>query len=330
MSASGVRISILLFCSQSVRSVDEVLESLLAYVREQGPSHELIVALDGQLVGLYARFQERLAEEPQATLIALHAQQGQVATIRAGLAVANGQWIVTFPSYPQVDTDAIAPVLEGLAGGADYVVGYRVGRRGSPLKRLASRAFNQLIHATTGVAFRDLACGIHGMRSAVSRAVPNYGDNQLYLPILLAREGFRVTEVAVPAGRSEPGIHLFSPAALARRGLDVLALSYLVRFTQKPLRPFGAVGVVLTFIGSALCVVLLYQRLVLHQPLADRPLLLLALLLVTSGIQIVILGFLGELLIYLHFRDQVNYRVQEEIGGTVAPPASGPAERRHG
>jgi hypothetical protein len=323
MSASGVRISILLFCSQSVRSVDEVLESLLAYVREQGPSHELIVALDGQLVGLYARFQERLAEEPQATLIALHSQQGQVATIRAGLAVANGQWIVTFPSYPQVDTDAIAPVLEGLAGGADYIVGYRVGRRGSLLKRLASRSFNQLVHATTGVAFRDLACGIHGMRSAVSRAVPNYGDNQLYLPILLAREGFRVAEVAVPAGRSEPGIHLFSPAALARRGLDVLALSYLVRFTQKPLRPFGAVGVVLTFIGSVLCVVL-------DQPLADRPLLLLALLLVTSGIQIVILGFLGELLIYLHFRDQVNYRVQEEIGGTVSPSASEKAERRHG
>lgn len=328
MSAGGVRISILLFCSQSVRSVDQVLESLLQYVHEQGPDHELIVALDGHLVGLYARFQERLADEPQVTLISLHSQQGQVATIRAGLAVARGQSIVTFPSYPQVDTDAIAPVLEGLAAGADYVVGYRVGRRGSPLKRLASRAFNGVIHATTGVAFRDLACGIHGMRSAVSRAVPNYGDNQLYLPILLAREGYRVAEVAVPAGRSEPGFHLFSPAALARRGLDVLALSYLVRFTQKPLRPFGAVGVVLTAIGLALCAVLLYQRIILHQPLADRPLLLLALLLVTSGIQVVILGFLGELMIYLHFRDQVNYRVNDEIGGSHAEAEQ--AERRHG
>ncbi len=134
----------------------------------------------------------------------------------------------------------------------------------------------------------------------------------------------------MPAGRREPGFHLFSPAALGRRGLDVLALSYLVRFTQKPLRPFGAVGIVLTLIGLVLCAVLLYQRIILQQPHADRPLLLLALLLVTSGIQVVILGFLGELLIYLHFRDQVNYRVREEITGTVPQPDSEQVERRHG
>jgi hypothetical protein len=58
---------------------------------------------------------------------------------------------------------------------------------------------------------------------------------------------------------------------------------------------------------------------------------LLALLLVTSGIQVVILGFLGELLIYLHFRDQVNYRIQEEIEGDAIPrPVTEEAELRHG
>ncbi|MEZ4653673.1 MAG: glycosyltransferase [Candidatus Eisenbacteria bacterium] len=177
--SGGVRVSILLFCSQSAGSVAEILESLISYVHDRGPDHELIVVLDGHLVGLYARFQERLAGDGQVTLVGLHAQQGQVATIRAGLAVARGQAIVTFPSYPQVDTDAIPPILDALAAGADYVVGYRVGRQGSPFKRLASRMFNGLIHATTGVAFHDLACGIR-MRSSVSRAIPNYGDNQLF------------------------------------------------------------------------------------------------------------------------------------------------------
>ena len=309
-AARPPRVSVILFCSQNVEFTPRILEELLAFLEPRSSDHELILSLDGHLGGLHARFAERIAALDWVRIVRLHAPMGQIATIRAGTAVANGQYLVTYPAYPQVRPEAIDSVVERLATD-EYVVGYRQGRRGSAFNRFSSRVFNRLIAWTTSVAFHDLACGLHGMRDYVATAISGYGQNQLFLPILLAREGFRIGEVGVASDFSGAGLRLFGPATFGRRALDLLTLAYLVRFTQKPLRPFGALGLVLLLVGLFLGAVLLYQRMVLGSALAERPLLLLALLLITAGIQVVILGFLGELLLYLHFRDQVHYRVAE-------------------
>jgi len=313
--ASGISVSVVLFCSQNTRYTSAILADLLGYVETAGLDHELVVALDGHLAGLQSRFEEEYSEHSQLKIVRLNSTQGQVATIRAGIAVSDGEWIVTFPSFPQVKAEAIGSILEGLKEGHDYVVGVRDGRAGSAFNRVASRFFNRVVRLTTGITFHDLACGLHGLRASVGRFIPNYGENQLFLPILLSRDGYRVAEVNVPADNSVIDRRMFSLATFGRRALDLLTLSYLVRFTHKPLRPFGALGIALLLSGGVLGVILLYQRLILGQALADRPLLLLALLLMTAGVQVVILGFLGELLIYLHYRDQVNYRVQEQFVG---------------
>lgn len=327
------RVSVILFCSQSAEHTPQILEELLAYLAPRAHDHELVLALDGHLGGLHARFGERIAGIPWVRIVRLHAAMGQIATIRAGAAVARGQLLVTYPSYPQVRPEAIDDVVRSLERD-EYVVGYRQGRRGSPFNRVASRVFNALIDWTTGTRFHDLACGLHGMRAYVASAISGYGQNQLFLPILLAREGFRVGEVGVPAAASGPGLRLFGPATFGRRGLDLLTLAYLVRFTQKPLRPFGALGLILVFVGLVLGGVLAYQRLFLGSALAERPMLLLALLFLTAGIQVVILGFLGELLLYLHFRDQVHYRIAEwfqgEEGEIRVAGAEGAAEAASG
>ena len=310
----GPRVSVVLFCSQSVEHTPRILEELLAFLGPRSADHELILSLDGHLGGLHARFAERVAGLGWVRIVRLHAPMGQIATIRAGAAIATGRYIVTYPAYPQVRPDAIDAIVSRLSGD-EYVVGYRLSRKGSEFNRVASRLFNQLIAWTTGVTFHDLACGLHGMRDYVATAISGYGQNQLFLPILLAREGFRIGEVGVPSDTSGATLRLFGPATFGRRALDLLTLAYLVRFTQKPLRPFGALGLVLLLVGLVLGGVLVYQRLFLGSALAERPLLLLSLLLVTAGIQVVILGFLGELLLYLHFRDQAHYRVAEWFHG---------------
>ena len=268
---------------------------------------------------------ERVPGLERIELLILNSRQGQLATIRAGLAVASGRYLITYPAYPQVQPESIPDVLESLQTGADYVVGYRGDRKDSIFNRLASRLFNRVVRSATGLQFRDIACGMHGVRRAPLARIPGYGDNQVFLPILAAREGMKVREIPVVQHPGEPRLRVFSPAVYLRRALSLLTLAFLVRFTQKPLRPFGALGAAIFLAGICLSAVLVYQRLFGGQPLADRPMLLLALLLVTAGIQVVILGLLGELLVYLHFRDQATYRVDEEAeeeiggGGRVEP-----------
>ncbi len=307
-------VSVVLFCSENVVHTPAILEQLLEFLEPRSHDHELVVALDGHLGGLHARFLERTQDLSWVRLVRLHAALGQVATIRAGVSVARGQRIVTYPAYPQVTPEGIDTVAERLDH-EEYVIATRRGGARSGFNRMARKVFNGLIAMTTGIHFRDLACGLHGMRSYVVPALSGYGQNQLFLPILIAREGFRVGQVEVDPDTSTPNLRLFGPATFGRRALDVMTLAYLVRFTQKPLRPFGALGLILLLSGAVMSLVLAYQRMVLGQALAERPLLLLALLLITAGVQVIILGFLGELLLYLHFRDQSNYRISEWFRG---------------
>jgi hypothetical protein len=247
-------------------------------------------------------------------LVVLSARQGQLATIRSGVAASTGRFVVTLPAFPQVDPSAIGAVLGRLREGADYVVGYRESRRVSFFNRLVSGLFRRMVRVASGRDFRDIACGAHGMRREVLKSIPVYGDNQLFLPILAEREGFSVVETPLAEHRTAPPLRVFSPGIYLARLLSLFTLGFLIRFTQKPLRPLGALGALLFVAGSLIAAVLTWHRLFEHRGLADRPMLLLALLLITTGLQVIVLGLLGELLIYLHSRDQMQYRVRERTG----------------
>jgi hypothetical protein len=314
-------LSVVVFCSRNEARPLEVLGDLHGWLAGSGLDHEVVIAFDADRADLARQVQQRLEGRDRTRLVVLSARQGQLATIRAGVAVSTGRFVITLPAFPQVDLSAIGVVLARLQEGADYVVGYRESRRVTFFNRVVSRLFNRMVRYASGTEFKDIACGAHGLRRELLQSIPNYGDNQLFLPILAGREGFVVVETALREHPTAPQLRVFSPGTYLTRALSIFTLAFLIRFTQKPLRPFGALGALLFLLGSIVSVVLLWQRLFMGRGLADRPLLLLALLLVTTGIQVVILGLLGELLIYLHFRDQVQYRVRERTG----PPRDGTA-----
>lgn len=311
--ATAPLLSVVVFSSRNEARPLEVLAELRRWLAARGVDHEVVLAFDADRADLARGMQGQLDRLDRTRIVTLSSSQGQLATIRAGVAVSGGRFVVTLPAFPQVDASAVGAVLDALQQGADYVVGYRASRRISFFNRIVSGVFNAMVRYATGTSYRDIACGAHGFRREVLAAIPSYGDNQLFLPILAAREGFTVVETALPEHKSAPQLRVFSPGTYVARALSLFTLAFLVRFTQKPLRPFGALGATLFGAGAILALVLLVQRLFMHRGLADRPLLLLALLLVTAGVQVIILGLLGELLIYLHFRDQVQYRVRDRI-----------------
>jgi hypothetical protein len=317
-------LSVVVFSSRNEARPLEVLEELHGWLGARGLDYEVVVAFDADRADLARRVEAELGRFGRTRLVVLGSSQGQLATIRAGVAVSTGRHVVTLPAFPQVDPSAVGAVLERLEAGADYVVGYRASRRVSIYNRAVSAIFNGMVRLATSMTFRDIACGAHGMRREVLTAIPTYGDNQLFLPILAGREGFTVVETPLPEHPTAPRLRVFSPGTYLGRALSLFTLAFLVRFTQKPLRPFGALGVTLFGVGSVMAVVLLWQRLFMGRGLAERPLLLLALLLITAGVQVVILGLLGELLIYLHFRDQAQYRVRDRIGGADRASRSTP------
>ena len=115
----------------------------------------------------------------------------------------------------------------------------------------------------------------------------------------------------VEVGVADAQLRVYSPGTYLRRAIDVLGLFFLSRFTYKPLRFFGLIGSGLAGIGGVILVVMAIQRLA-GRGLADRPLLLLAVLLFTLGVQAVALGLIGEIIVHFNAPHRRPYRVMAD------------------
>jgi hypothetical protein len=178
------------------------------------------------------------------------------------------------------------------------------------------------------VHFSDLGCSARAMRRTVLEEIRLYGEQQRFLPVLAERQGFRVLEVKVRQSAHDRYDQIYPPRAYTRALLDVFNIFFLVRFTRKPLRFFGMIGVVLFMLGAVELLYLLYQRIALAIPLSDRPALLLATLLIVLGIQIFALGLLGELIIFAHAGASKDYQVEQIVQSPAAVPSAGESESR--
>jgi hypothetical protein len=224
---------------------------------------------------------------------------GRALALHFGFARAQGRLVVSIPDRFQVEPAAAQDVLRALERGADVVVTRREPRGDALLNRIQSRVFHGLVRRISGQSFRDLTCEMRGFRTEVARRLELYGDLHRFIPVLAVRQGFSVVEIPVPQREEDRTLRVFVPGVYARRLLDVLHVLFLTRFTSKPLRFFGLLGLLLAGAGGIITGVLGVQRILGWTSLADRPLLLLGVLLIVLGVQVVSIGLIGEIVLFL-------------------------------
>jgi hypothetical protein len=277
-----------------------------------GVPYELIFVLDGPRAEARRSLEDLLRAGEDFTVITLTRYFGEAAALTAGFERAMGATIVTLPAYYQVEAADIRKLVSSLAS-ADMAIGRRWPRYGNAFDRTRRAAFHSLVRFVTGLHFSDLGCGARAMRRQVLEEIDLYGDQHRFMAILATRLGFRVCEVAVRQSSRDRHARIYRPREYARHVLDLFSVFFLVRFTKRPLRFFGMLGVGTFSIGALLIAYLAIEKIFLGEKLADRPLLLLAALLVVLGMQIFALGLLGELIIFTHARGLKDYRVEEVI-----------------
>jgi glycosyltransferase involved in cell wall biosynthesis len=331
-SANGsVDISVII--PVGARHASDILGLLADYRRgleTLGSSYEIIVVLDGPRPELAANVQRLLSSGGRVSVISLTRRFGEATALVAGFQRAAGGIVLTLPAYHQTRGDEIPKLVRAL-GVADIAIGRRWPRAGSRFEAMRRDAFHRILASITGQRFHDLGCSARAMKRRVLEEISLYGDQHRFLPVLASRLGFKVLEVELrqsPLDRFEGG---YPPREYVRRALDICTVFFLVRFTKKPLRFFGMVGVSTFLVGAALVAWLAVDRLIFQHPLADRPALLLSSLLVVLGMQLFALGLLGELIIFTHARDIKDYQIEEVVRyDTQAPgplPAGEPARQ---
>lgn len=292
------------------------LEQLFTEVAHElarlGRSAEFLFVVDRrqrEVVPALRDLQRRTGEE--VTLVLLGGEFGESASLTVGFERARGEVVVTLASYFQVEPRGLEEAFRRLDGGADLVVARRFPRLDSRFNRLQSRLFHWVVNTMTGTRFHDISVGFRVMKRAVAREITVYGGLHRFLPILALNRGFRVEEIDVAQREEDRPMRYYGGAVYLKRMLDILTVFFLMKFTRRPLRFFGLLGLGLSTAGVAITAYLGVYRLLGLGPIAHRPLLLLGVLLVVLGIQTLSLGLIGEIIIFTHARKIRDYQIAE-------------------
>jgi hypothetical protein len=185
-----------------------------------------------------------------------------------------------------------------------------------------SRFFNRVLSLSAGMRIHDVASGTRALRREVLGEIPLYGDFHRYLPVLAARAGFRIAEVPSAPYASALRTTWHAPSIYLFRLIDVLTVFFISRFTRRPLRLFGSFGLLFLALGLPILGFIGVER-IFGTPLGDRPILVLATLLIGLGVQSFTIGLLGELLLFFNAGSLRDYRVSElwEPDVRLAPPS---------
>jgi len=279
-----------------------------------GQTFELIFILDGRQDDAIAELDKvRSADKLPLKIVQLSRSFGDATALMCGVDQALGETIVTLPAYYQVDPEEL-PALIQQSAKHDVLIVRREPRRGGRFERFRRRVFHKILQSITGYRFNDLGCFVRILDKKVLAEIRLYGDQHRFLPVLARNAGFTIVEVAARQSERDDFRSRYRLREYLHRMLDIFTIFFLVRFTKKPLRFFGMIGSLIGIAGGLILAVIVFERLFLGQPLADRPALLLSSLLVVLGLQLFSLGLLGELIIFTHARSMKEYKIAEIIG----------------
>lgn len=286
----------------------EIYREYDAPLRELGLSYEFLFI--GSREELRDRGPTSVRECGIVRVLEVGQQVGESAALRLSQERSRGRIVLTLPPAWRVAPEALPEMIRRIEEGCDVAVARRWPRRDGWINRIQSGFTTWLLNALTGSRFHDMTCRVTAMRRNVLAEIPLYGSFFRFLPIVAAREGFQVVEIPV-AQHSQGGVTRVYPLGVYLGWIiDIFGIFFLTRFTYRPLRFFGLLGALFGSVGGGILVVLVIQRFFASQAMADRPLLVLGVLLVTLGVQAVALGLIGEIVVHFQASHGAGYRLE--------------------
>lgn len=278
-------------------SLPILIKDLVEVFQKSGKPFEILCIDDGSTDNTLAVLVD-LCKEYKPVLRAFHLRKnlGKSIVYNIGFYYARGDICVTIDADLQDAPSEVFKLIKKLDEGYDAVVGWRKIRKDSWSKKIASLLWNKVVSLLIRANFHDLNSGLKVLRRDVLISLYLYGDFHRYLPVLLYWEGYKVAEVPVIHRERQFGKSKYSFLRMFSGLFDLVTALFLRRFGRRPMHFFGGVGILLFLAGMCINI---YLGLIKLQGLAigGRPLLILGVLLTISGIQLVMAGFLADLII---------------------------------
>ena len=284
---------------------------------------EILAIDDGSQDATFPLLKGEAIQHKQIKVLRLRKNFGQTAALSAGFDMAQGEIIITMDGDLQNDPRDIPALIAKLREGYDIVSGWREKRQ-DPFfsRRLPSMIANKMISWVTGVNLHDYGCTLKAFKQEVAKNIRLYGELHRFIPAVASWMGVTIAEMPVNHRSRKFGRSKYGISRTIRVLLDLITVKFLLTYSTRPIHVFGLWGILSGLAGFALAGYLTIQRLFFGVPLSNRPILLLAVLLIFIGIQFISMGLLGELQVRTYHESQGKpiYYIKEIFGNEQETP----------
>ena len=312
-------------------NVAELYRELTQVLSAYGRPYEILVIDDGSTDDTFPQLASLQSRDARLRVIRFRRNFGQTAAFAAGFALARGRFIVTSDGDLQNDPRDIPAMVDlaDRAGGPDIVAGWRKDRKDPFVnRRLPSMIANAVISFSTGVKLHDYGCSLKVFRAEVVKPMKLYGEMHRFLPAIASEMGVTIEETVVNHRARRHGSSNYGISRTIRVILDLLTVKFLISYSTRPLHIFGLLGLLMGSLGLLVSAWLAYVKFIGHEGIGTRPLLLFAILLIFTGVQLVTLGLLAEMQArtYHESQDKPIYVIRDVLEADVPPSSIGSAD----
>jgi glycosyltransferase involved in cell wall biosynthesis len=313
-------LSIVIPVRNEARSLVELHRELTETLVAWGRPYEILIIDDGSTDDSFEVLSRLQPTDPHLRVIRFRRNFGQTAAFAAGFDYARGRLIVTSDGDLQNDPHDIPKMVDLLEQGHDIVCGWRRVRKDPFVsRRLPSMIANRVISLATGVHLHDYGCSLKVFRAEVVKPLRLYGEMHRFLPAIASEQGVSIAEVVVNHRERRHGRSKYGIGRTVRVILDLLTVKFLLSYSTRPVQIFGLIGLAMGLPGTVILAWLAYVRLTGQEAIGNRPLLLFAILLVFTGVQLVTLGLLAEMQARTYHESQKKptYAIREVLDGSA-------------
>jgi glycosyltransferase involved in cell wall biosynthesis len=298
-------------------SLPELCDWISRVMNAHNYSYDIILVDDGSTDNSWKVIEGLRSRNSNIKGIKFQRNYGKSAGLNEGFRVAEGEVIITMDADLQDNPEEIPELRRMiLEDGFDIVSGWKKKRYDNTLsKNIPSKFFNAVTRSASGIKLHDFNCGLKAYRKKVVKSIEVYGEMHRYIPVIAKWAGFKkIGEKAVEHRARKYGVSKFGWERFINGFLDLLSISFVGRFSKRPMHFFGLWGTIFFLIGIGIAVYLIVSKIIDSSfTLTNKPGFYLALVTTIIGVQLFLAGFLGEL-ISRNAPGRNSYLIEKKVG----------------
>ena len=318
-----LEISVIIPVFNEEESLPELCQWISRVMEAHGYSYEVIMVDDGSNDGSWNQIVAIHEANKHFKGIRFNRNFGKSAALQTGFRNCRGRVVITMDADMQDSPDEIPALYRMIVDENLHLVSGWKKKRHDPIsKTIPSRFFNYVTSKISGIALHDFNCGLKAYSSDVVKNIDVYGEMHRYIPLIAKWAGYtRISEKVVIHRARKYGHTKYGFQRFITGFLDLLSITFVSRFRQKPMHFFGTIGSLSFLVGFVLTVkifwekmdALFFSKIPVKREVTEQPIFYLALVAVIIGVQLFLTGFLAEM-ISMRSMSKRDYLVVDKVG----------------